>query len=310
MKRFIGSRVVSLYIPLQFLCGLAMAADYTDTTVPGTWGHAVNGPSGPVPQSVDYSDNVTIQVADLVGRTNTNAAISVTGSYRLPVGSGRGGGYLSGHYELTVATATLSVVNPDGTMSPASVTMSNMPVSGVHGVSIDHWVASGPVPVGIYVLSVAGQSICTLNRPACAPNSAYYVTVTETSDPLPVTYWWTSGLSDLASNPPFNLQLVPVNIATYPSDNSGPQQVCDLYDAQWQTSLQAFYDGNMGAGVIQIDSVTSTPVPNSTSSGSCSYTVYFQDLVDNPGVEQTFALPDGTVSYAGGPQPFPFPPEE
>lgn len=275
----------------------ASATDSVDTAIPGSFAVGVNGDAGTSP--VSYSDTVQLPITDAYSRTNTQATVVVTGSKRSQTGSGRGGGYQSTSYLLTVTSATLQAVNVDGSLGASVIMNYSLLTSGV-----DQWTASAPVPVGNYVLTLAGASSCIhkggSNLFQCAPSATYFVRTTETSDALAAIYYWTDHLSAVIQQAPYNLVLDPTNAVIYPGDLSGPQQVCDLYNWQFAVALQAILD-SQALGVWQVDNVTSSPIASSPGAGTCAYTLYFQDVINAPGVEMTDVIDvGGNVFYTSG----------
>ncbi len=279
---------------LALLAGTAQAhaADYIDSTVPGTVGFT--------PPFGTYSVTVQVNVADQVGTTGTQATLLVTGSAYRHSGSGRGGGYITVYSADSPTSVTLTAA--DGSQP---VTFTATPKS-LYGITYNAWTASGPVPVGTYTLSVTGVEICfNTHGTYCAEQRPFDVTATTTYQQLPVTYWWTGAIAPIYQDL-LGLAVVPVAVPTYPPDTSGPQQVCDLYDSQVMAGLQNFFN-LLAPGRIQIGDVTSI-ANNAAGQWVCKYHVTYQDLLANPGVDVVADTADGIVTVAGGPTPPVFPP--
>jgi hypothetical protein len=277
---------------LALLAGTAQAADYIDSTVPGSVGFT--------PAFGPYSVTVQVLVADQAGTTGTQAMISVNGSVFRHSGSGRGGGYITVYSEDNPTSATLTAA--DGSQ-PVTFTATQR---SLYGMTYNVWTPSGPVPVGTYTLSVTGEETChNTHGTSCAEQRPFYVAATTTYQTLPITYWWTGSINSTYQDV-LGVVLVPVAVPTYPPDTSGPQQVCDLYNSEIMVGLQNFFNAIV-PGRIQIDDVTST-ASNPAGQWVCRYHLTYQDLVKNPGVDVVADTPDGIVTVDSGPTPPVFPP--
>lgn len=280
--------------------GLAAQAQFVDPNVPGSY--SASEPPG------SYSATVALSVADAAGTTATQATLSVSGSYGGHSGSGRGGGYTFVRNLNSPASAVLSAVLPDGTLTPAvgadgnTITFAVTQVTkrlGGFNETYNVFLASEAVPVGSYSLVVTGTETCFRAPGTCSESGVFVVGATVTSTPLPVTYWWTNSIDPFLADRGVDRQ--PYVIQTYPGDSTGPQQVCDLHDYAVLLVIQNFYD-SASPGQFLVDNVTSS-ADNGSGQWVCTYHIFYQDQINNPGVDVEVDSPSGWVTVASGATP-------
>jgi hypothetical protein len=270
---------------LLFVCSSAFAGDYVATIVPGSNQWSETG---------SFVSTVTINVVDAAGRTNTQAQMAVVGSNRYGACSGRGCG-VPRHTIVSLASAAIQAVAADGTLSDVvdasgnPVTMTYSQIRTGHAQdTFDAWTATASVPVGSYRISVAGAATCLQRCGGGVGTGPWFDSVTETSDALPVTYWWTGSVDP--SLQALGVPVLPTVIQTFSTDTSGPQMVCDLYDQLIQNAYQAFLDMVM-PGAFLLESTTAT-----VDGAACTYHITYQDLVNAPGVDAVTDTPSGNGS--------------
>jgi hypothetical protein len=264
---------------LLFVCSSAFAGDYV-ALVPGQQSWAELGA---------YSSTLSVTVTDAYGRTNTQASIGLQGqnSTRRQCSSGHPVCYT---IKRVVTIDTASVANADGSPALASdgsvVTMVSMPVG-----STDHWSLSAPLPVGAYMVSLSGSEVCTnLTRRADCGSAVWSDSITETSDALPITYFWEM------TNDAFAQVYGDLAQVVYSSPNAADfpgivQSLCDYPGAQIASVLSTFFSP-VG---YQVDAVVATPQSTGPASWTCTYVLIIElDPVNSPGVQSSYDLGDAT----------------